>query len=917
MWREAMMELLDQLEAENPEDPALAPKELSEWACIYIKYLQIFHKLEAAYDQMLQPQKRQDMQKALEACMGRMLEIRHWLVKLNRGLDFVQLDDLLVDLKLTPDVLEVPVPRYFIEDRAKELNDRDKFLQVLLEKYQQANQQGAADAGAVVTGNSSKQGNSANAVSSGPPLLPEEAVAVIIRNERGRQARERTRLVASAKRSRTVEERRRQAGVALSKDEAVTKIQSMLRGCLWRNRVRQEANQELVFVGMKPQPVDPKADPQAIEARHLLARKQQLLDPEHGTLRKYDDAVVSLKAKVLETEGEDMREAIQDKINAWFIANRNPQTGEYPDLPPEEAGGSKVILQPPLPSVEELLADEAAAAADKSKKGGKPGAAAAKKPAGKDAKGGGKGDAAAEGSGTAEVISSAFIPLIQGDAAAEGSGTAEVISSAFIPLIEGAVAEYIGKWQERPAPGGASWEQQHDPELLKDELRPLVFEEVRQQVDEEMRTLLANLKELVAAEAAAKAGKKAKKKKGGKAKKGAGGKKAKGGKGKKKNDPTAERSMESLFAELASNGVHMRLHVSIPSSLQADRSMESLFAELASNGVLVSPPKVELADYLGGYSFMGATLEKAGIIPDPSLAQIRQAVTEFAILPLGSQLVHERLPHIKSLLLYGAPSTGKTMVAQAIAHLSGSCFFDLSPRNTDGHYPGKAVAMLLHMVFKVAKTMAPSVIYIDEVEKVFVSDKKKAKEFGGQEPFSHIKKELLRELKGLAPGDRVLMVGASREPWLAAKKDEKAFMGVWGKALHMPLPDYAARRLIWPGLFARHGGKLAYDFDLSTLAQLSEGYAAGALDAVVSGLLTPVRRERLKMHPVDIQEILHWLCRVQAVPQEVDEALHKWADRTPALAAIKGAAADKAAAAAGGGSSKKGAKDEKGKKKKK
>lgn len=55
-------------------------QELSEWACIYIKYLQIFRKLETAYDQMLQPQKRQDMKKALEACMGRMLEIRHWMV---------------------------------------------------------------------------------------------------------------------------------------------------------------------------------------------------------------------------------------------------------------------------------------------------------------------------------------------------------------------------------------------------------------------------------------------------------------------------------------------------------------------------------------------------------------------------------------------------------------------------------------------------------------------------------------------------------------------------------------------------------------------------------------------------------------------------------------------------------------------
>lgn len=38
---------------------------------------------------------------------------------LNKGLDMVQLDDLLIDLKLTPDVLEVPVPRCFLEDRAQ------------------------------------------------------------------------------------------------------------------------------------------------------------------------------------------------------------------------------------------------------------------------------------------------------------------------------------------------------------------------------------------------------------------------------------------------------------------------------------------------------------------------------------------------------------------------------------------------------------------------------------------------------------------------------------------------------------------------------------------------------------------------------------------------------------------------------
>ena len=47
-------------------------------------------------------------------------------------------------------------------------------------------------------------------------------------------------------------------------------------------------------------------------------------------------------------------------------------------------------------------------------------------------------------------------------------------------------------------------------------------------------------------------------------------------------------------------------------------------------------------------------------------------------------------------------------------------------------------------VFKVAKIMAPSVIYIDELEKVFVSDKKRAKEYALTEPVGRIKKELLK-----------------------------------------------------------------------------------------------------------------------------------------------------------------------------
>jgi ATPase family associated with various cellular activities (AAA) len=78
------------------------------------------------------------------------------------------------------------------------------------------------------------------------------------------------------------------------------------------------------------------------------------------------------------------------------------------------------------------------------------------------------------------------------------------------------------------------------------------------------------------------------------------------------------------------------------------------------------------------------------------------------------------------------------------AACAGANFFNLSPRNTDGKYQKKQVAMMLHMVFKVAKTMAPSVIFIDEVEKVFLSDKKKLKEFPSTEPYNRIKKDLAK-----------------------------------------------------------------------------------------------------------------------------------------------------------------------------
>ena len=68
-----------------------------------------------------------DIKKALEACIGQLLNTKHDLV-INQRTDYVCLDDIIVDLKLTPDVLEMCVPRYFRDDREAEIKKRDDLM---------------------------------------------------------------------------------------------------------------------------------------------------------------------------------------------------------------------------------------------------------------------------------------------------------------------------------------------------------------------------------------------------------------------------------------------------------------------------------------------------------------------------------------------------------------------------------------------------------------------------------------------------------------------------------------------------------------------------------------------------------------------------------------------------------------------
>jgi hypothetical protein len=92
---------------------------------------------------MIHPQKRIAVKQVLEMVIRRILELKNDLVKWNppnsyvkipQGpeeafpWEYVHLDDILVDLKLSPEMLEIPVPKYFKENIKSRIYQRDRIV---------------------------------------------------------------------------------------------------------------------------------------------------------------------------------------------------------------------------------------------------------------------------------------------------------------------------------------------------------------------------------------------------------------------------------------------------------------------------------------------------------------------------------------------------------------------------------------------------------------------------------------------------------------------------------------------------------------------------------------------------------------------------------------------------------------------
>ncbi|MFS8637549.1 MAG: CDC48 family AAA ATPase [Gemmatimonadota bacterium] len=255
------------------------------------------------------------------------------------------------------------------------------------------------------------------------------------------------------------------------------------------------------------------------------------------------------------------------------------------------------------------------------------------------------------------------------------------------------------------------------------------------------------------------------------------------------------------------------------------------------------------------------------------LEEAKQILREGVELPLKHPEAFHRLGirPAKGFLLFGPPGTGKTLLAKAVAREAESNFIATKSSDLLSKWYGESEQQVSRL-FQRARQVAPTVIFIDEIESL-------APQRGGGlgEPAvtERVVNTLLSEMDGLEELEGVVVIGATNRPTLI----DPALLrpGRFDELVYVPVPDRDGRLKILQIHTADM--PLADDVDLEDLADRTAGYTGADLEDLVRRAGMQALRENIHATEVPMRYFERALEEVRAsVPPETEREYERLAE---------------------------------------
>jgi cell division protease FtsH len=204
----------------------------------------------------------------------------------------------------------------------------------------------------------------------------------------------------------------------------------------------------------------------------------------------------------------------------------------------------------------------------------------------------------------------------------------------------------------------------------------------------------------------------------------------------------------------------------------------------------------------------------------------------------------------KGVLLVGAPGTGKTLLARAVAGEAGVPFFSMSAAEFVEMIVGVGAARVRDL-FKQARENAPAIIFIDELDSI--GRARGPTTIGGSSEQEQTLNQILTEMDGFSSREGVIVLAATNQPDVL----DKALLrpGRFDRRVVVNLPDKTGREAI----LKVHTRKvpLASDVSLAELAAATPGLSGADIKNLVNeAALLAARRQENEVHQKDFFDAL-------------------------------------------------------------